>query len=218
LDLAVPARLHAVAPHARVVLLIREPAAWLLSIYAQMCSYTPNPPAFAQFVERPELRLFNRPAQFSVRDGVYRRTLAAFSSFFGSNLLIIDFRAFAHSPLEMLNEIEDFTGAPRYFTVESVDSRAHNSSQQTLRYPPHLRWLLSKERLVQTAASMVPAPLLRRARSMLYYDGGKNPATSKTAESERDEVIAREATAADRETYEEIFRTAQVRRGSDLSS
>src|ERR1041384_8402509 len=36
LDLNVPERVNAVAPHARVVMLVREPASWLLSIYAPL--------------------------------------------------------------------------------------------------------------------------------------------------------------------------------------
>lgn len=218
LDPESPERLRAGVPDARVVLLLREPAEWIRSLYTQMCSFTPNAPTFTQFLEKPTLKQFNQQFHFSLGgDGVYRRALSAFSGAFGENLLVIDFAAFEKDPLLILKQIEAFAGTSLYFTPETVDSRAHNSSQLGQRYSPQLRWLLSKERLVQTAATVVPAPLLRRARSMLYYANGAHSSAPKpTPENEHDAAIARAATAADSETYVEIFKTAQVRRGSDL--
>lgn len=217
LDPAVPARLRAAVPQARVVLLVREPAGWIQSAYAQMCSYTPHPPALAQFVEHPVLEQFTQQVHFSLREGVYRRSLAAFGSAFGDNLLIIDFAAFERNPLGVLRDIEAFAGASRYFTAETVDVRRHNSSRQARRYPPLLRRLLSQEGVVRAATRFVPAPVLRRARSMLYYAGGASQsAPAVVPESEHDATIARAATAADRDTYAELFSTTPVRRGSEL--
>jgi hypothetical protein len=219
LDPAVPERLRAAVPHARVVLLLREPVKWIQSLYTQMCSFTPNAPTFTQFLEHPTLEQFNQKFHFSLADdGVYRRALAAFSSAFGENLLIIDFAAFEENPLVILREIEAFAGASLYFTPETADLRAHNSSRLARRYPPQLRWLLSKESLVQAAATTVPASLLRRARSMLYYANGASPSVPKpTPEEEHNAKIARVATAADQEAYAELFRAVQVRRGSEIS-
>jgi hypothetical protein len=217
LDPAVPARLRAAVPQARVVLLVREPVSWIQSTYRQMCSYTPRPPTFAQFVEHPVLKHFNPEAPFSFLEGVYRRSIAAFGNAFGDNLLVIDFAAFEQNPLRILSDIEAFAGAARYFTAETVDVRPHNSSRQARRYPPQLRRLLSQESLVRAATRVVPAPVLRRARSMLYYAGGasqSNPGV--TPEYEHDAAIARAMTAADRDTYAELFSTTQVRRGSEL--
>ncbi|MDQ5846419.1 MAG: sulfotransferase [Acidobacteriota bacterium] len=217
LDPAVAARLRAAVPQARVVLLVREPASWIQSTYTQMCSYTPHPPSLAQFVERPVLKHFNPEVTFSLKEGVYRRSLAAFGSAFGDNLLIIDFAAFERNPLAILSDIETFAGALRYFTGKTVDVRRHNSSRLARRYPPQLRRLLSQESLIQVATRVVPAPLLRRARSMLYYEGRTSESVpTMTQEDEHDATITRAATAADRETYAELFRTAPVRRGSDL--
>jgi len=217
LDPAVPARLRAAVPQAGVVLLVREPASWIQSTYTQMCSYTPRPPTLAQFVEHPVLKHFNPEVAFSLREGVYRRSLVAFSRAFADNLLIIDFAAFERNPLGILRDIETFAGASRHFTAETVDVRPHNSSRLARRYPPQLRRLLSQESLVRAATRVVPAPLLRRARSMLYYDDGANQsAPAQTPENEHDATIARAATAADRETYAELFSTTPVRRGSEL--
>jgi hypothetical protein len=213
----VPARLRAAVPQARVVLLVREPVSWIQSTYTQMCSYTPRPLTFAQFVEHPVLKHFKPEVPFSLREGVYRRSIAGFGSAFGDNLLIIDFAAFERNPLGILREIEAFAGASRYFTAETVDLRPHNSSRQARRYPPQLRRLLSQESLVRAAAKVVPAPVLRRARSMLYYAGSGSQSNRWVApEYEHDATIARAATAADRDTYAELFSTTQVRRGSEL--
>lgn len=217
LDLAVPARVRAEVPQARVVLLVREPASWILSAYRQMCSYTPQPPTLAQFVEHPVLARGTEQVHFSVREGVYRRSIAAFSSAFGDNLLILDFAAFERNPLEILGEIARFAGASAYFTAQTVDLRPHNSSRQALRYPPQLRRLLSEESVVRLATKVVPPPVLRRARSMLYYSGNageSNPVGEPGYEHEA--TIAMAATAADRDIYAELFSTTQIRRGSEL--
>ena len=217
LDPAVPARLRAAVPQARVVLLVREPAGWIQSAYAQMCSYTLHPPTFAQFVEHPALKQSTPEVRFSLTEGVYRPSLAEFGSVFGDNLLIFDFAAFEQNPLRILSEIEAFAGASPYFAAETVDVRPHNSSRLARRYPPVVRRLLSQEGLVRAAEKFVPASVLRRGRSMLYYEGGASESTPAMApECEHDAAIARAATAADRDTYAELFSTTPVRRGSEL--
>jgi sulfotransferase family protein len=217
LDPEVAPRLRAAVPQARVVLQIREPAGWIRSLYTQMCSFTPHPPTFAEFLEHPMMEQFNQQFRFSLSEGIYRRSLAAFGKAFGDNLLITDFAAFERNPLEVLREIEAFAGASNYFSADTVDARTHNSSRLARRHSPRLRWLLGKESVVQTAAKVVPARLLRRARSMLYYEGGANqPAPPVTPEHEHDVAIARAATAADREAYVELFSTTAVRRGSEF--
>jgi hypothetical protein len=217
LDPAVPARLRAVVPQARVVLLVREPKSWIQSTYTQVCSYTPHPPTLAQFVEHPVLGRGTERVHFSLSDGVYRSSLAAFARAFGDNLLIIDFAAFERNPLGILRDIEAFAGASQYFTAETADVRPHNSSRQARRYPPQLRRLLSQEGLVRAATKVVPAPLLRRARSMLYYEGGASePAPTLAPADGHEATIIGAATAADRKTYAELFGTTQVRRGSEL--
>src|SRR5215510_11544980 len=100
LDRSVARRLRSTVPHARVVLLIREPTSWIQSLYTQMSSFTPNAPTFAQFLEHPTLEQFNQKFQFSLdNDGVYRPVLTEFSSVFGDDLLIINFAAFEDNPI-----------------------------------------------------------------------------------------------------------------------
>jgi len=217
LDLAVPDRLSAAVPQARVVLLVREPAGWIQSLYAQVSSYTPDPPTLSQFVADPVVKLFNRQVDISLSEGVYRRSLEAFGTVFQERLLIIDFAAFELNPLEILRTIEEFAGASPYFTAENVDLRPHNSSRRAQRYPPQLVRLLSQEGVVRVASKVVPAPLLRRARSLLYYAGDEEkPVADAASNREHDAAIARDATAADRETYAELFRSSPVRRASEL--
>jgi hypothetical protein len=218
LDPAVPARLRAAVPHARVVLLVREPTGWIQSVYAQMCSYTAHPPTLAEFVGHPVIKGFTPETHISLRDGIYRTSLAAFSAAFGDNLLVFDFAEFERNPLGVLRNIEAFAGASRYFTAETVDVRPHNSSRLARRYPPLVRHLLSHEGLIRVAERLVPAAVLRRLRSMLYYAGDASPSVPAVApENEHDAAIAKSATAADRDTYAELFRTSPVRRGSELS-
>lgn len=217
LDPEVPARLQAAVPQARVVLIVREPTIWIQSTYVQMCSFTPRPPTFAQFLADPGLEQFNHRVRFSLREGVYQRSLAGFGTAFGDNLLIIDFAAFERDPLGILREIEAFAGAANYFTAETVDTRPHNSSRLARRYPPQVRWLLSKESLVRTASAVVPTPLLRRARSMLYYAGdSQQPAPDAAPNQELDHELASAATAVDQETYAELFKATHLRRGSEF--
>jgi hypothetical protein len=215
---AVPARVRAAVPQARVVLLVREPAGWIRSVYAQMCSYTAHPPTLAEFVGHPALKTSTLETHFSLREGVYRASLAAFGAAFGDHLLIFDFAEFERNPLGVLRELETFAGASRYFTAETVDVRSHNSSRLARRYPSFVRRLLSHEGLVRAAERLVPAAVVRRLRSMLYYAGDARQAAPALApENEHDAAIARAATAADQDTYAELFRTSPVRRGSELS-
>jgi hypothetical protein len=213
----VPERLRAAVPQARVVLQIREPAAWIRSLYTQMCSRTPSPPTFAEFLEHPTLEQFKQKFTFSLQEGLYERSVKVFAKTFGDDLLVTDFAFFQTNPLEILKAIESFAGASAYFNETTVDTRQHNSSRLARRHPPQLRWLLGKEGVVQAASKIIPAPLLRSARSMLYYDNGTaRTDQTPTPESERNAAMAKAATVADREVYSELFSTTPFRRGSEL--
>ena len=212
------ARLRQAVPHARVVLLVREPAVWIHSLYTQMRSYTLKPPSFRQFLDDGLFLMPNRAesVRLPIKQGLFRRTLDAFAGEFGDRLLVIDFAAFEKSPLDVLKRVEAFVGAAAFFTAKTVDGRAHNSSALALRHPAFVRFFLSQEALIATAAKLLPAPILRRVRGLVYY-AGKGETVNSTASIDKDDLaLATAATQADRAVYDELFRISSFHLGADL--
>jgi uncharacterized protein (TIRG00374 family) len=216
LDTAVPARIHAVAPQARVVLVVREPVRWAWSVYCQMCTYTPNAPSFREFLAAPELRGGGFRVRPSFQGNIYRETLRAFAACFGDQLLVVDFALFSSDPVQVLHRIESFAGATSYFSANKVDARHHNSSAVARRFSPIVRMVASSELLISAAESLLSASLLKRARAYLYHADSSTPREDPSPMSAEERALAQGATLECQNEYRELFRDAPFRSGAEL--
>lgn len=217
LDPEAARRLRREVPHARVVLLVREPADWIRSVYAQTCSFVRRPPSFVEFIASPWMPFDGRPMHFSLAGGLYARTISCFAQAFGDRLAVVDFAALERDPTAILQEIERFAGAAPYFDERTVDSRRNNSSDQARSSFPLARNLLQREFVIRAGLAVVPASLLRRVRAWLYYSSSEpRDASPHVAPDPRNLDIARAATHVDREYYAALFNAAAIRCGSQL--
>ena len=74
LDLDVPGRIRAFAPGSKVLLLLREPDAWIVSIYRQIAKYTPfGMMSFEAFLEKPVVAGDGISIDISPMTGTYRQ-------------------------------------------------------------------------------------------------------------------------------------------------
>lgn len=207
-------RIATSVPKAKVILIVREPAAWLHSVYVQTCSFIRHPPSFETFVTEPWMPYKGKKIAISMTAGVYEPIIREYASALGDKLLVIDFAELEHNPLAVLQRIERFAEVTPYFTADTIDPSPNNTSYQATRAIPYLRNLLSNEFVIITASSFLPSRLLRKIRASFYYRGKRSlPILAMT---EHNWHIAAAATFRDLAYYKMFFANGPFRSGAFL--
>ena len=179
LDLDVPGRIRAFAPGSKVLLLLREPDAWIVSIYRQIAKYTPfGMMSFEAFLEKPVVAGDGISIDISPMTGTYRQSVERFAREFGDDLLVANFDAFARDPLTLLKRIEQFCGAEAWFDDASANVERNNASVDA-GFLSRLISHLTQWPLVRLITRHMPKALIRRMQQALY---GSTAGRSRPAE------------------------------------
>lgn len=208
-------RIHRFAPLARVVLLVREPADWIYSVYAHARSFSIKPLEFSEFLESPWLPIDGRPMRFSLAGGCYAPVIESYARTFGNQLLVIDFAALVQDPVAVLQQIESFAGAAPYFSESTVNRQRNNASKPTPGMLRLFRRLATSDLIIRSAIRLVPASWLRHIRAWLYYSDGKTRASSARPNVSSSPQVG-ETLAADVAYYRTLFGATPFRCGDEL--
>jgi hypothetical protein len=164
-----PERIAAKVPHARILVLLREPAERAFSQYLHGLGYGAIRWSFREHIQR---NFRNTSQQICIHYpflefGLYSRQLARYRRWFGPNVWVGLHEDFRGRPQEMLQDIYRFLGVDSDFSPDT--SRRHLESQvprtATLR---HLKGL----GLWQAAAEVTPLRLRPFIRRALTRDSG----------------------------------------------
>ena len=156
----------------KVILAVRDPAAWAVSFHRHIATFHWKVPSFAAFLEShpmPNNHLWplarNSGPSFSIRDSLVQRTVERYRRIFGRDLLVFSFDVFKERPLTVLRSIESFLGLQSAFNSEDLPPGAINSSRR--RHIKLLSYILSREELIAVSGRILPAAFLRAARKRM---------------------------------------------------
>lgn len=107
-------RIAGFSPDVRVVLGVRRPSDWILSLYGHYGDLYGVPP-FRDFLEGYTIHREGKTYRIGFREQVISRTIARYREVFRDRLLIYDFRVLAEDPLRLLGMLESFMGVSPFF-------------------------------------------------------------------------------------------------------
>ena len=97
----------------RVVLILRNPAEFIVSFYNNRRAADGESLLFEEFLAGYEYQKDGEHMHLGFRPGLFRERILEFQSVLGDNLLLIDFRSIQEDPLAALQAIERFLRAAR---------------------------------------------------------------------------------------------------------
>lgn len=199
-------------PDVKVILGIRDPIEWILSLYNQLGTYDLKIPPFPDFIKDYPLTIGSQTKHLDFR-GMFPRMINAYKSAFRDNLLIYDFTLFQESQLNILRIIEKFSGISAYFEQDRFDDVAINASNR--RNNPLVYHLLNQERFVSILYRVLPDRLIRRAREVYYLLAAKGKPTSPLQKHSKENIeTAQKFFQEDQQFYQELFKKNRIQLGS----
>lgn len=118
-------------PKSKVVLIVREPEEWTVSLYKQVRTFDNNIGEFKNFIEgRYFLTEDDKKIRFNYSDGKLQEKIEEIKNLFKGRLLIVDFKKLSSSPVEFMHEIESFLNLREHFVLENVITNKINSSDR----------------------------------------------------------------------------------------
>jgi len=130
LDLELPARLCADLPGVKVVLVLREPASWVLSLHAHFARQgAPVPPVVDFALRGWDRRQDGGVLRYRFAPHVLEALIDRWRRTFGPDLLLLDYAWFAADRLGALQALERFLDLPPFFRPGAFDDLRINASR-----------------------------------------------------------------------------------------
>ncbi len=113
----------------KIILVIREPADWTISLYKQLSGYDIAMPTLNSYYKNGYTFIEDSvEVSFHFQPGDFEKRIQEIIDLFGYNLLLMKYEDFHHNILHSLNEIERFLEVPIYFNEENIIKSKINSS------------------------------------------------------------------------------------------
>jgi len=174
-------RIAAFGSGVRVVIGVRDPASFALSLHAEYGKRYRMPPLEA-FVDRYAYTRGSARIELSLASGVIREMLDLYAREIPGGVLFYDFAAFRQDPVSVLQAIEAFIGVDPHFTPGTFRNvHMNDRGRQSNRL---LSWILSAEPLIDAGSRLLPAPAMRAIARRVYRGGGSTHTPSATPRPE----------------------------------
>ena len=201
-------------PNAKVILGVRDPVEWILSLYNQLATSNLQILPFEEFIQRFEFRVGDRKVYVEFQN-VVTRMIEEYQKAFGDNLLLYDFKLFQRDLLSVLRSIELFVGIAPYFEPENFDNVALNASNR--RNSKFVYATINRENFSHLLHSFFPDRLLRYLRSMYYLTvAKKEPSDPRRGHSPQNIQLAEEVFAEERLAVAQLFAEHKMLLGSGI--
>ena len=156
-------RVLAYDPDVKVVLGVREPTDFAISLYGNMLAHGHDVPPITEVVRDYDWPLTPQESlRFSLGDGFLQRRVEQLRARFGANLMLYDFAHFDASPLPVMQAIERLLGLQPWFDESNHQNVRINASGR--RNPFLLNTLLANQRVLDVLYAIVPKAIVRQAR------------------------------------------------------
>jgi len=117
-------------PDIKLIVGVRDPVEFALSMYAQANSYSFRLPSFEDFIINYRFSRINDKLNIQLADNFVPRTLEKIQNAFGDNLLLYNYKFLKEDPLAILKAIESFVEIPQYFNENNFDNVVINSGSR----------------------------------------------------------------------------------------
>lgn len=167
-DLRSPQLIRNFNPGAKVILCVRDPAAWAVSLYHQIATFDSKITRFEDFLAgNYTLEEDGVKIPVRMRDGDILARIDEYKATFPDSLLLLRFRDVITSPLESLHAIEKFLEIPSFYRPDNIIIKVINARSR-----PHSRWLnhvLRNEYVIASLRLLLPRKAVLAARWI--FDG-----------------------------------------------
>lgn len=198
----------------KVILVIRDPALWSISLYKQIKSFTFNMPSFESYVKDGYTLIEdNHEIPYHFKSGQLKEKIEDIISFFGENLLLLDFQLIKKDPLKFLNTIETFLEIETYFSADNFTNERINSGDRKSFKP--LNILLRKQWLISLLQKYVPRSFVLKFRNN-YDHKSSNQVKKDTTYNPENIQLAKEYYKPDIDYVNDLFSKGEILKGSAL--
>jgi Sulfotransferase family len=154
-------RIKLLAPDAKIILAIRDPVDWAISMFLYLRRFEPHP-TFENFIDGFIVTGSRKMLRCAVADGYVRGTIDRFRAAFGASLLLYRFESFVDDPVTVLRAIEQFVGmSPHFNSAPDKSIHVNSAIQYDWRW---LTWIINREPLISTIGAVFPRKFIHRVR------------------------------------------------------
>lgn len=163
LDQQTITRIKDLLPDAKIILGVRNPVDWSLSLYNQLNTHLwKNHPTFDEFIESYPYPFGDQVISIELRKGHVVPTIDLYRKVFGENLLLYQFDFFQENPFAVARAIENHLDIPVYFNGKTFDTMVINAgNRKNIRL---LTYILSREKLISLLGNVFPRRLAQTMR------------------------------------------------------
>lgn len=205
-------RIRAFDPGMRVILGVRDPAEFALSLYTQALSHTYGVPSFKEFLLNYTWRLGGGEIPMSLTGDFVTRRIEEYRSVFGENLMLFDYRLLKRDPLAVLQAIESFLELSAHFNESNFENVVINAgNRKNIKF---LSYLLSSEYLISALEILLPRRLVVSMRNSFDKASEAKKAGPVKAYSPNDIRLAEEFFSTERADIKDLFADTEIQVGS----
>jgi hypothetical protein len=198
LDPLSPERIAKTLNRPKVVLGVRNPIDFIISLYGNVITHGGNPPPINDWVNGFAWNLSDKapPLEFSLTERPIRRIISDWANIFGTDLLLYDFAYFETALFDVLQAIEKHVGLTPYLNESNADNTKINATGRRNFWLANR--LIANPRFLETVYRFLPNRLICLVK--INYD---RLAVRGTQPNQKESASV---TIAEREMLEERFR------------
>jgi hypothetical protein len=205
-------RIKELLPNAKVILGVRNPIDWSLSLYNQLISQLlKDRPTFEEFIESYAYPFGDQTIQVQLNNGYSIFALDLYRQTFKENLLLYQFDFFQKDPLTVLRAIESHVNLPPCYTAETFDNTIINAGNR--KNISLLSYILSREKLISTIGSIFPRRLVQMVRVKYDQMSKRDSQPDRAMYSPENQRMARNIFAQEEEGFRRLFSGHPIIRG-----
>ena len=152
----------------KMVLVLREPAEWLASLYSQLKSFTPNMPSLEDYLESCRIDFDGGNYTIHLNDFDFSGVVEKFINCYKGKILLINFDEIKNNPVRVLNEIEKFSEIGTYFNSTTAYVKPVNVSIPKFNI---IAYLGTKHLIRKYVRAYVPEPIRNKLIDYVYKIG-----------------------------------------------
>jgi hypothetical protein len=194
--------------NAKIILCVREPGAWVVSLYDQIATFDNRISNFEDFLAGNYTLVEDGiETKFQMNNGDIYARIKEFEDLFPNSILVLKFRDVTESPLESLRRIEQFLGVSSFYSAENVITKKINSGRR--KYNKLLNKALRNEYVIAAIHYLLPRKAVLVIRwvfdGLLSGGEGKLVATQEDEKKEKMLSLARKHYKSDIEALEKYI-------------
>jgi hypothetical protein len=201
-------------PRTKVVLGVRDPAEWSLSLHNQLNTHMLRAgPTYSQFIQGFPYPLGNQKIHMQLRNGFVTTTIENYREVFDHNLLLYHFNFFKKNPLAILRSIEHFLSLPNFYDEQNFDNSVINAGNR--KNVGILTYILSREKVIAALGAVFPRKSILHLRKSFDTLSSKDKEGFNINEYPPENLqIARQVFAEEHVKIKELFEKCEVQLGS----